>query len=48
MKDEICALYQIIYEDFIAEKKGGSAAYLREIERDHHLHDLHAQAKAHG
>jgi len=36
------------YEDFIAEKKGGSAAYLREIERDHHLHDLHAQAKAHG
>ncbi|MCX6017836.1 MAG: NADH-quinone oxidoreductase subunit NuoF [Chloroflexi bacterium] len=35
------------YEDFIAQGKGGSAAYRRELERDHHMHELHGQAKAH-
>jgi NADH-quinone oxidoreductase subunit F len=33
------------YERFIAEKRGGSPAWRREIERDHHMHQLHADAK---
>ena len=34
------------YEDFIAQNKGGSAAYLKELERDQHMHALHAAAKS--
>lgn len=29
------------YIDFVEKKKGGSAAYKIELERDHHLHHLH-------
>ena len=30
------------YVDFIDQKKGGSDVYLKELARDHHLHELHS------
>ena len=35
------------YEEFVAQKMGGSAAFRKELERDRHAHALHAQAAQH-
>lgn len=32
------------YDDFISMKKGGRADWMRELQRDHHIHEMHSGA----